>query len=197
MPLKLFRTPLTLLLTGTMLTSAATAALAETHTLKTSSWGAWTQYSQQESNWCWAAASKMIIQKARGTSPTECIIAKNGKNSSSCANAGGTLAQIRTAIRASNTQASATYNGVPTYSDIRNTTVAGGGFIEGIMWENGLGHAVPIIGSKSSEETIFITLIDTTSVKGVWVSYADFKKGKGGFKHNYTPIQWLRSLGKL
>jgi len=43
-------------------------------------------YTQEKSNWCWAASSKTIIQWYKGSSPSQCTLVKSGQNSTSCAN---------------------------------------------------------------------------------------------------------------
>lgn len=49
-------------------------------------------YKQEKSNWCWVAASKMVIVKLTGKNPTQCDIYKVAKSSASCsANSTGTI----------------------------------------------------------------------------------------------------------
>ncbi|WP_425953348.1 papain-like cysteine protease family protein [Xylanimonas sp. McL0601] len=171
-----------------VLIGSAGPAAAATYALHASVWGAWTQYSQQESNWCWAAATKSMIQKKTGNSPDECTIAHNGLQQrpyATCANSGGTAANIEYAMSASGLSYKY-FGSVPSMTTIRNETVAGRGIIGSIFWASGGGHAMPLIGSNTSDQ-IYVTKIDTTSVSGTWISYSSFTSDTGGWPALYTP----------
>jgi hypothetical protein len=44
---------------------------------------------QEQSQWCWAAASKSVIKYYKGTNPSQCTVVNWGKGSSTCANQPG------------------------------------------------------------------------------------------------------------
>lgn len=49
------------------------------------------RYKQERDQWCWAAASKMIINYRRGLSPSQCNIVKKGLAKSTCPNEPGSF----------------------------------------------------------------------------------------------------------
>ncbi len=58
-----------------------------------------TPYAQEKSNWCWAAASKMIVKFQTGkVVPPQCTLVKNGKGTSACANVTGTKSNVTNAL---------------------------------------------------------------------------------------------------
>lgn len=48
-------------------------------------------FKQENTQWCWAAASQILIKYTTGTKPSQCSIVKKGKNSSACENKPGTF----------------------------------------------------------------------------------------------------------
>ena len=46
-------------------------------------------YVQEQSNWCWVATSKTVLNHYNGSSPSQCQVYKWGKNSSSCPDGAG------------------------------------------------------------------------------------------------------------
>ena len=171
---------------GLVVTGAGTAQAA-TYALRTTTWGAWTVYSQQESNWCWAAATKAAIQKRTGSSPSECTIVKRGKRSSTCANVTGTLYDMSRAMSEQGLKSTVGLTR-PSFDMIRETTVGGHGILARVVWKEGgkSGHIAPIIGSTSGKR-IQITYIRTTSVSTQWITYDQFAKGTHGLGSPYSP----------
>jgi hypothetical protein len=168
----------------TMLIGSAGSASAATYALRYTVWGNWVQYSQQESQWCWAAASKAMIQKKNGSSTDECTIVKNGLKATTCPNQAGSSTNIQNALTKSGLSPTA-YSSPPSFQTIRNETVAGRGFVGAILWNAGGGHAMPLIGSNASKD-IYVTKINTTSATGVWITYSSYIAGTGAWT-NYTP----------
>jgi len=163
-------------------------AQAATYPLKSVTWGAWTLYSQQESNWCWAAATKMLIRKRLGSAaPSECTIVNRAKGTTTCANVTGTFDDMGDAV---NYHGFNTARGLarPLFSTIRESTVAGYGIYARVVWSSGgnVGHIAPLIGS-TADEKVYITRIRTTAVSGSWITYDQFAKGTAGLGAAYSP----------
>lgn len=176
-----------------MLIASAVPAAAATYALKTEVWGSWIQYSQQETSWCWAAATKAMIQKKNGSSPDECSIVNNGLHTapySTCPNSGGSQANVMDAMSASGVTP-VYYSSAPAFATIRTETTSGRGLAATIVWTSGANgaHMMPLIGSDSSNR-IFVTTINTTSVHGVWIDYNSYIHGTDGEPYPYYP-SWV------
>lgn len=48
-------------------------------------------YRQEQTQWCWAASSQMVITYTSGVKPSQCNIVKKGKRSSKCVNSPGSF----------------------------------------------------------------------------------------------------------
>ena len=180
-----------LLFLGLSLSFVGTAqALYSLHTV---TWGSWILYSQQSDNWCWAASSKMMIQKAKGTSPSECEIVKRQKNTSSCLDSTATVSEVSAIMNRYNVSSSQ-HAGVPSFSHIRSNTTNGGGVNVRVAWNSGgsIGHFAPVIGSTSNN-MVYITHIRTNGVSASWVNYSQFAAGTAGLGALYTPTDWITS----
>jgi hypothetical protein len=176
------------LVVGAVLFTGGVAQAAAKYSLVTVTWGSWKQYSQQHDNWCWAAGSKMMIQRTKGSSPSECDIVKYIKGGSDCADGSGTNAQVANAIKHWGVSAT-TGSGIPSFNTIRTMTTTNGGVYTLVMWKSGgsVGHAAPVIGSNTSNQ-VYITHIRTTAVSGSWITYTQFANGTAGLGGNaYTP----------
>lgn len=156
-------------------------------------WGGWTQYSQQQSNWCWAAGPKMFIQKVKGSSPTECAEVNYAKGTSTCANVSGDQADIYNILQHWGVSSSPSYTGIPGFATIRTETVAGGGVLTRVAWQGGGGaHSAPLIGSDTAGR-VYITYIRQTTVSGSWITYDQFVNGTAGLGALYTPTHYIQT----
>ncbi len=157
-------------------------------------WGSWTQYSQQDSNWCWAAGAKMFIQKLKGSSPTECAEVNYAKGTTTCADLTGTQNDVYNILHHWGVNSSPSYTGAPGFATIRNETVAGGGVLTRVVWQSGgsVGHQAPLIGSTSSGQ-VYITFIREGAVSGSWITYAQFLAGTAGLGSPYTPANYIQT----
>lgn len=72
---------------------AAPTALATSKTLS-----GVVRVSQAKTQWCWAAGAQILVNYHTANRPTQCTLVKRGKNSSSCANDPGSLAELRRAM---------------------------------------------------------------------------------------------------
>lgn len=169
------------------------SAYAATYPLKSLAWGSWTQYSQQESNWCWAAAAKIMVQRVQGTSPSQCTLVQRGKNITTCPNQTGTMAQMSAAIYTSGVTTYGTYTGTVGWTTVRTRTTNSGGVLHRIEWANGNGHIAPLIGTRTSPSNqVYMTRIQTTAISGSWVNYSSFAAGTGGQGISiYTPTHYI------
>lgn len=182
----------TALVAGCVLVGQGTANAASS--LVTVTWGSWKQCSQQESNWCWAAGAKMIVQKVQGTSPSECTLVKYGKGASACGNVTGTMNEMAGAIYTAGVTTYGTYTGKVPYSTVRARTLDGGGVLTRVAWTGGgtVGHIAPLIGSATSPDRVYITYIRDGSVSGSWITYTQFAAGTAGLgTSTYTPTHYL------
>lgn len=164
-------------------------------TLKSVVWGSWTQYSQQESNWCWAAGAKMLIQREKGSSPTECAEVNYAKGTSSCANVTGSMDDIYKVLHHWGVNSAPSYSGTVTFGDVRFATTNGGGVITRVTWNsnpNGTGHIAPLIGSQTTGSgNVYITYIQDGNVSGSWITYAQFINGTAGLGAPYTTTHYI------
>ncbi|MEU3016122.1 MULTISPECIES: papain-like cysteine protease family protein [unclassified Nocardiopsis] len=71
---------------------AATPAVGAARTLGV------VRVSQEKSQWCWAAGAQMMVRYHTSNKPSQCTLVKRGKKSSTCANATGTLDELRRAM---------------------------------------------------------------------------------------------------
>jgi hypothetical protein len=57
-------------------------------------------YQQANSNWCWAAATQSIVRFQTGKFVSQCQLVKDGTQSTSCPNVGGSKANVGSALNA-------------------------------------------------------------------------------------------------
>lgn len=142
-----------------------------------------TPYKQEQSNWCWAAASKTIVKYQTGKIVAQCTLVKNGTGSSSCSNVAGTKTNVKNALYA---------NGVNKGSEVTlswNTVVAqmdaNRPVYSSIRWTAGGGHAHVIRGYYSTGYSSGVSYVDpasgtTTSREwGTYVSNSQWAIGTG------------------
>lgn len=166
---------------------------AATHPLRSVAWGAWTQYSQQESTWCWAAATKMVVERVNGSSPSQCLIVQRAMDTRTCSTTTGTMRDLDAGLRLSGVPTDGVRSGIPTFATIRERTLRSGGVLVRVQRPEGShGHIAPIIGSSANPDRVYITHIRTTGVSGSWVAYSQFAAGAAGLGlSTYTPTHYI------
>lgn len=142
-----------------------------------------TPYQQEKSNWCWAAASKMIVKFQTGRVVSQCTLVKHGKNSSTCANVTGTKSNVMNALdRNGVSPGSLVVLEWPTVVAEMKTNRP---VYSGIVWRSGGGHAHVIRGYYDTGYSRGISYIDpssgtTTSREwGTYVSNSSWTTGTG------------------
>lgn len=129
----------------------------------TGTWGAWTMYGQERDSWCWAAATKSIIKKATGTTVSQCNIVKAGKNTTACANVGGSKSDYARAFSYYGVTPYTYTSGHPSWDHIRNLTLIGKGAIQGIKWTGtSTYHAFHSSGPRSMERRYTLLILGST-----------------------------------
>lgn len=140
-----------------------------------------TVYVQEQSNWCWAAASKSIVKFHTGRVISQCELVRDGKGTSSCANSSGTKQNVLNAVHA---------NGVNGGSEMKLdwTTVKGQinanrPVYSSILWNNGGGHAHVIRGwydTGYSYGVSYINPLSSTTESRAWGSYVSNSEWRTG-----------------
>lgn len=164
------------------------------HAAKTVTWGEWTVYNQEKSNWCWVAATKAIVKKASGDAVSQCQLFKDGKNVKTCtANEGGYKKDYIRALYLNGVIATPAASGHPTWNVLRSDTLAGKGVIQDINWTGTtINHAAPIIGTKAATKQIYIVHIRGAAVSASWVTYSQFEAGTAGLGSSFKPNKgWI------
>ncbi len=132
-----------------------------------------TAYKQEQSNWCWAAASKSIIRYLTGTTVSQCEIVKDGKNSSSCSNVTGSKSNVMNTLNKNGvnpgTELKLTWNYVTSEMTLNRPIYSS------IIWKsNGGGHAHVIKGYYDTGYSYGVSYIDPasgTATSREWGSY--------------------------
>lgn len=140
-----------------------------------------TVYKQEESNWCWAAASKMIIKYQTGKVVTQCNIVKNGKAASVCKNVAGTKANVRRALDRYGVNAGTE---VPTEWARNVSEIKAGRPVYGtIRWREGGGHALVIRGWYDTGYSYGVSYADPwtgTTTSKEWGQYLSNSRWTAG-----------------
>lgn len=131
-----------------------------------------TVYAQEQSQWCWAAAIKMIVRYKTGQTISQCSIVKAGKNYSTCPNEAGTRANVANALDHYGVNPGATVD--LSWDQVRSEMATSRPIYSGIRWSNGSGHAHVIRGWYDTGYSYGVSYIDpaggvTTSRE--WGSY--------------------------
>jgi hypothetical protein len=81
---------------------------------------------QEKSQWCWAAASKMVIRYKTSNDPSQCSVVKKGFNTSDCANSPGSIyGDVERALNAYGVKPGTAYASIPTEAKVREYIDAG------------------------------------------------------------------------
>ena len=142
-----------------------------------------TPYTQEKSNWCWAAAAKMIIRHQTGRVVAQCTIVKQAKGTAACNNVTGTNTNVWNVLNR---------NGVNggTHRRLDWDTVGAEMRLSRpvysrIAWRSGGGHAHVIRGYYSTGYSSGVSYIDPlsgTSTSREWsfyVSNSEWTMGNG------------------
>ncbi len=142
-----------------------------------------TPYAQEKSNWCWAAASKMIVKFQTGKVVPQCTLVKNGKGTSACANVTGTKSNVTNALSKNGVNP-----GVERQLDwgtVVGEMNSSRPVYSSIIWSSGGGHAHVIRGYYDTGYSYGVSYVDpqsgtTTSREwGSYVSNSSWKTGTG------------------
>ncbi|WP_117208108.1 papain-like cysteine protease family protein [Allorhizocola rhizosphaerae] len=131
-----------------------------------------TAYRQEQSNWCWAAASKMIIKYQTGRIIAQCQIVKDGKGISTCPNQAGSRANVMRAldIHGVNPGTTVDLSWGQTVAEIDTSRP----IYSGIAWNSGGAHAHVIRGYYSTGYSTGVSYIDPltgTTASREWANY--------------------------
>jgi hypothetical protein len=117
-----------------------------------------TAYAQEKSNWCWAAAIKMIVKYKTGNTVSQCSIFKSGKNTSTCPNETGTRTNVATALDKNGMTKGNTVT--LTFSQVKSQVSARNPIYSGIKWKSGGGHAHVVRGWYDTGYSFGVSYID-------------------------------------
>ncbi|WP_167748902.1 papain-like cysteine protease family protein [Cellulomonas sp. HD19AZ1] len=131
-----------------------------------------TPYAQEKSNWCWAAASKMIVKFQTGKVVPQCTLVKNGKGTSACANVTGTKSNVMNALSKNGVNP-----GVERQLDwgtVVGEMNSSRPVYSSIIWSGGGGHAHVIRGYDDTGYSYGVSYVDPqsgTTTSREWGSY--------------------------
>ncbi len=156
----------TLMIIHTTLTSFAITTLSVPH------------YQQEKSNWCWAAAARMVGKyKTPASTKTQTQIVTYVKGSPTDNTPGSLLEIVSATEYASNFAITGgIYFFTLSFANIKNR-INGNMPIQPLVRGNGTGHYYVIYGYHSSSSGNYVYLIDPGDALGKYVSYNDFKNG--------------------
>lgn len=131
-----------------------------------------TKYTQEKSNWCWAACAKMV-GKYFGCSHSQSAIVTEIKGST--VNSGASDTEVRHALQyAVNYKYTVGFFGVPTFSTVKTNIVTNHyPIVAKINWNSGGAHDEVITGTNSSSQ---VYLVDPNK-SNQWVLYSSLKSG--------------------
>lgn len=150
-----------------------------------------TKYSQEKSNWCWAACAKMLGKYYTGNAISQSNIVAYTQGSSS-GNSVATGTEIKKAITYA-TSSTVTFSGVQSYATMENKIYVGEKpFAITIKKENGYGHLNVVNGINGLVASEQINLIDPVANNGTkWYEYealvngTEFPYGEGIYVDTY------------
>lgn len=162
---------LTLMLTLVITFSTTTTVFAATLDVE--------RVKQAKTNWCWAATSEMIGTYQNGdSSRTQWDIVKYLKGSS-YPNKGGTVSDIKKAIKYSSKDL-VTYTSGSTLSWSKHTSNINNSnpIAMWIDWNSGGAHAVVCAGTKTSSGNNYLYVLDPwENTTSTWYNYNSLKTG--------------------
>jgi hypothetical protein len=129
-------------------------------------------YKQEKSKWCWAAAVKSIVKFKTGNTVSQCTVVKRGKNSSSCANSGGSKSNVMNALNKSGVNPGTEIS--PGWDYVTSEMTLSRPIYSSIKWRSGGGHAHVIRGYYNTGYSYGVSYIDPwtgTTTSREWGTY--------------------------
>ncbi|MBD7918633.1 C39 family peptidase [Cellulomonas sp. Sa3CUA2] len=131
-----------------------------------------TPYKQEQSNWCWAAASKTIVKFQTGNVVAQCTLVKNGKGTSSCANVAGSKSDVMNALSRNgvNPGTERKLDWATVVAEMKTSRPV----YSSILWKSGGGHAHVIRGYYDTGYSYGVSYVDPasgTTTSREWGSY--------------------------
>ena len=145
-----------------------------------------TYYKQEKSNWCWVAASKMIVKQQTGRIISQCEIYKDGKASSSCSNNTGSIADVRRALNANgvNPGDSVTLS----WNYVTSEVTLNRPMYSRIGWNSGGGHAHVIKGYYNTGYSYGVSYADPATGTSTSREYGNYLSNSS-WKQTHTLIR--------
>lgn len=150
---------------------------------------------QEKSQWCWVTGPQIIIEYHKGTSPSQCVLVKRGKNIKSCPNEPGNLSQSKKAMSDSGISNSGkTVSKAISYSTIKSNINNDRPILLRKEWKDGkgkktgVGHLAVIYGFNDNSNTDYVRVLkirSSTSFK-TSVSYSNLK--------NNSAFAWTHTI---
>lgn len=131
-----------------------------------------TPYEQEKTNWCWAAASKMIIKFKTGATVSQCNIVKYAKGTSACNNVGGTRSDVMTVLDHWGVNPGVQTD--LTWDEVKAEMNTNRPIYSTIDWRSGGGHAHVIRGFYNTGYSYGVSYIDPwtgTRTSREWGTY--------------------------
>lgn len=108
-------------------------------------------YVQEQSNWCWAATTKSVVQYYRGVSATQCKIVQWGKGTATCANVTGYFGlDVSRALTNSGISGIGSTTGVLSFDTVRGEIDSSRVALIRWGWDDGSGHMLLLRGYNTS-----------------------------------------------
>ncbi|MEU4625200.1 papain-like cysteine protease family protein [Actinoplanes sp. NPDC023801] len=149
-----------------------------------------TYYKQEKSNWCWVAASKMIVKQQTGRIISQCEIYKDGKASSACsANNTGSITDVRRALNANgvNPGDSVTLS----WNYVTSEVTLNRPIYSRIGWNSGGGHAHVIKGYYNTGYSYGVSYADPATGTSTSREYGNYLSNSS-WKQTHTLIHLYR-----
>jgi hypothetical protein len=158
------------------------AIAAQAASYRTSS----TLFLQEQSQWCWAAATKTVVKHNGAGTESQCQLVKWGFNSSTCPNKPGTAANVASAMIRAGQRSTGRIDGYAiTYAQVQSDIHLDRQIMFRWGWSDGSGHMLVMVGYNTPGSQI--TFIDPTQSSYQTNSYNWIKSASG---HTWTNTRW-------
>lgn len=137
------------------------------------------RYTQERSQWCWAACAQMIGKAVTYSAKSQSSICT--KIFGTVKNTGATAAQTKTAL-AYTTGKTCKNTGLISNASVQTEINQDQPFIAGILWNSGGGHMVTVYGYSDSK----VAIIDPESSATKGSRYYEYSKLKNGTQFYYS-----------